>query len=128
MNIKRLLLGSVTALALAAAAATPAAAAKLQRFWVFNFSGLDIYHVYALNDQGHGTRDLMGSDGILYYNPNKVPDQVLVLAPNRRGNQCISDIKIVGYDSNDDQYTAYAYDVDLCMPGQTINVFDSDFN
>ena len=127
MDLKGLLLGSLAALALAAA--SPAQAA-MQRFWVVNWSHLDIYQVYATGDTSHGNRDLMGTNGHLDYNPDKVPDLVQVLAPHGRG--CISDIEIVAFDPSDDNgdypYNARFSHVNLCKPGQTFNVTDDSFN
>lgn len=124
--MKKLLLAAL-ALTVVLGFTAPAEAAKLQRFWVHNFSQFDIVNVYALDDIGHGNRDLMGSSGILYYNPQKVPDSVLVLAPNK-GGSCYSRVRIVGYDSDNNAYNSYFGRINLCTTGQSISIFDSNFN
>jgi hypothetical protein len=126
MKLKSLALLGAASLALAAA--SPAQAA-MQRFWVVNFSHLDIYQVYAENDLSRGTRDLMGDNGHLDYNPRKVPDLVQVLAPHGRG--CYSDITIVAFDpgaqDGDNPYTARFRHANLCKAGQTFSVSDDSF-
>ena len=124
MKIKALLLGCLAALTLAAsfvAASAPAQAASLQRFWVVNFTDMNIYYVYVNNDY---SKDLMGDNGVLKYNPHKVPDLVQVLKPHRGNCNALVEIQ-AGY--NGSEYTAYKR-VNLCKTGQTINVRSSDFN
>jgi len=125
MKIKTLLLGCLAALALAAsfvAASAPAQAASLQRFWVVNFTDMDIYYVYV----NGADKDLMGDTGVLHYNPKKVPDLVQVLKP-RNGN-CNARVEIIaGYEDEDANYTAYKR-LNLCTPGQTLNLYQDDFN
>jgi hypothetical protein len=118
--VRNLVLGAIAAL-LVTFGMTPAAqAASLQRFWVFNFTDMNIYYVYV-----NGSRkDLMGANGILYYDPHKVPDQVLVLKP--RNGSCNAEIKILAGYEDEEPYVTYKY-ANLCRTGQTINVYPSDF-
>jgi hypothetical protein len=124
MNLKKLVLGFVAVATLAisfAASVATAEAASLQRFWVVNFTDMNIYYVYVNNDY---SKDLMGDNGVLKYNPHKVPDLVQVLKPHRGNCNALVEIQ-AGY--NGSEYTAYKR-VNLCKTGQTINVRSSDFN
>lgn len=128
--MKKSLLGAACALSLACLAAAPAVAADTQKFWVINFSHFDIYNVYALQDRERGSRDLLGDNGHLDFDPAKVPDEVLVLRPHK-GRGCYSDVKIVGYYPDDadgtDPFVAVFRSMNICTPGLTINVSDGDF-
>ncbi len=121
MRLSKILFGGLLALCLATFA-VPAQAATLQRFWVVNYTDMNIYQVF-VNGK---SKDLMGENGVLYYNPRKVPDLVQVLRP--RPGSCNATVEIVaGYEDEDYEYTAYKR-INLCTPDQTLNVFQGDFN